>query len=132
MSEKINILIVDDEKGLINAFLRYLIMKYRDKYDAFVCDDGSEAIELLKNNKIDILITDFRMPNCNGFELCNQIKKDQLFKNLPIIITSGFIDDTAKDNFNSIGIKHFIQKPYDVDILFDNIKTILEEENNNE
>jgi CheY-like chemotaxis protein len=59
-------------------------------YVAHTCSSGDEALKLFASNKVDLVITDFRMPNMDGVELISRMK--QLRSDLPIILLSGFVE----------------------------------------
>src|SRR6185503_12774843 len=66
------VLVVDDERSmreLLSIVLR------RDGYDVLIAEDGAAAVELLKRERVDILITDIRMPQMNGVDLLREAKR---------------------------------------------------------
>ena len=69
------VLIVDDEETLTWSMSKSL-SKDRDKYEVIVANNGKEALNLLKTNKIDLVISDIRMPDINGLDLLVKIKKE--------------------------------------------------------
>ena len=72
-----NILIVDDEELIRNVIKEYAI---NEGYHALEASDGEEAIEMVKNNNIDLIILDIMMPNLDGFSSCKEIKKSKIFQ----------------------------------------------------
>jgi CheY-like chemotaxis protein len=59
-------------------------------YVVHTCSSGDEALNLFASNKVDLLITDFRMPNMDGVELISRMR--QLRSDLPIVLLSGFVE----------------------------------------
>ncbi|MDF1610821.1 response regulator [Stygiobacter electus] len=89
MSERIKILFVDDEKYILDGLKRMLAFQ-RTKWDMFFVTNGNDAIEIALNNKIDVIITDMRMPIMNGAELLDNFHKN--FPHTIRIILSGYSD----------------------------------------
>src|SRR5512136_3432974 len=69
------VLIVDDEETLKWSMSKSL-SKDKDKYEVIIANNGKEALTLLKDNKIDLVISDIRMPDINGLDLLVKIKKE--------------------------------------------------------
>ncbi len=81
------ILLVDDNPhGLIARRTVLEELGYRVR----ICESGAEALELFATQPVDLLITDFRMPNMDGIELITRIR--QVRADLPIILLSGFVE----------------------------------------
>lgn len=77
---KINILIVEDEKEIREGVSEYLA---EVGYSVISAEDGMQAIELFKNNKIDLVILDIMLPKANGFVVLNKIRQES---NVPVIM----------------------------------------------
>jgi len=67
------VLIVDDEETLTWSMAKSL-SKDKDKYHVLIANSGREALNLLKKNKVDLVISDIRMSDMNGLDLLVQIK----------------------------------------------------------
>ena len=103
------ILFVDDDALVICAMQRVF---NNETFKAFFASNASEALTILADNHIDIIITDLTMPGMNGYELLQSIK--DLYQNTIRVIISGHIED--KDVIKNImdgTIKLYIQKPWD-------------------
>lgn len=84
MEVKANILIVDDEKNIRDG-LKIALSK--EGHSIFTASDGVEAIHIIEDEEIDLVITDLKMPNMDGHALMDAILKD--YANIPIIILTG-------------------------------------------
>ena len=105
MPDKINILYVDDEQNNLVSFKA----TFRMKYNVFTAISGEEAIKILDNNPIDIIITDQRMPNMTGVEFLESI----LEKHMEPILLTGYADLNAViDAVNKGKIFHYLTKPW--------------------
>jgi putative nucleotidyltransferase with HDIG domain len=120
-SAKVNILFVDDEINVISG-LKRMLNPYKNEWGLFFSTSGEEALALLENNPITMIITDMRMPGMNGAELLSkvQLKYPQMIK----IILSGHSDEDLI--LKSTNAAHqFITKPCSAELLINTIqKTI--------
>ncbi len=116
--DKHNILYVDDEE--IN--LRVFKSTFKKHYNVFTCTSGSEALELLQEKDIQLIVTDQRMPEMNGTELLGKVVPNH--PNILRMIMTGFSDlDVIIQAVNNYGIHQYITKPWDYESLkstFDN------------
>lgn len=119
--EKINILYVDDE---VNNLLSFKAL-FRLKYKVFTAERGKDAIKILDENEIHVIITDQRMPEMTGVELLESILESHPE---PIrILLTGYADLNAViDAVNKGKIFHYLSKPWDEKELDDTIKQAYE------
>lgn len=105
--QKINVLYVDDEENNLISFKA----NFRIKYQVETAISGNEALEILKNKNIDIIITDQRMPNMTGVEfLENVISK---YPEPMRILLTGYADMNAViEAVNKGKIFHYLTKPW--------------------
>lgn len=107
MSTKPRILLVDDEERI----LRTLTMLLRMQYQVFSTTDGHEALKIIQQEKINVLISDQRMPTMIGTELLEKAK--QLSPNTVRILLTGYADvEAAMDSVNEGEIFRYINKPW--------------------
>lgn len=110
------ILLVDDSM-VVRKYVGDLLKK--NKYDIVLKDDGWEAITYLNSNsqKPELIISDIEMPNMNGFQLIDAIRKEKKFKNVPILVISAHAESHIV-LMESENIQGFIKKPFeDSDLL---------------
>ena len=115
------ILFVDDEKELLFTVDEYLSQR---GYNITVVDSGLKALELTKKRRIDVLITDLKMPGVNGIELLKAVKEHQP-KTEVIILTGYGTIETAVEALK-LGSYDYLQKPIKLDRLKTLIDRILE------
>lgn len=113
-----NILIVDDETLIRNVIREY---SKSEGYNIFEASDGIEAIEMVKNNNIDLVVLDVMMPNLDGFSACKEIKK---IKSIPVIILSARKEEYDKLVGFELGIDDYITKPFSPKELMARIKAV--------
>lgn len=112
-----NLLYVDDEPSNLEIFK----ISFRRHFNVFTAESGIEAIEILRTNDINLLVTDQLMPGMTGTELLGKIKDE--FPDLIKIILTGYTDQkTLIEAINVHGIFQYITKPYD----FETLKSVLE------
>ncbi len=123
--DKILILIVEDSPT--QAFqLQYLLESHN--FSVAVTENGRQALEWLSENKPSIIISDIVMPEVNGFELCEKIKKDARTMDLPVILLTSLSEPDEVIDGLACGADCFINKPYKNDYLIANIHHYLKEQ----
>ena len=117
MTEKARILFVDDEKRVLNA-MRGL---FRREYELFLTTDGAEAIRLVAENAIDVVVADQRMPGLTGIEVLGKIK--EISPRTVRILLTGYADPTAVEGSINIGeVFRFLSKPCPPQMLRETLK----------
>lgn len=103
------ILVVDDS-SIIRNFVKKI---FKDEYEVLTAENGNEAIELVKKDKdISCMLLDLNMPECNGFEVLEFLKTNNLFRQVPVALLTG--DDT-KDSIDKAfqyPIVDLVSKPF--------------------
>ena len=92
-----NILVVDDDKEIVKAIGIYL---GKENYNIFQAYDGEQALKVIQENEIHLVILDVMMPKKDGIETLSEIRKD---KNIPVIILSAKSEDVDKINGLNVG-----------------------------
>ena len=101
-----NILVVDDDKEIVNAIYIYL---NKEGYNILTAYNGEEAIEKLKNNEVHLIIVDIMMPKMNGIEFTDRVREN---KSIPIIMLSAKSEDYDKVLGLDKGADDYITKPF--------------------
>lgn len=110
MSKKI--LIVDDFKtirAIVSSTLRI------NKFEIFEAGTVEEAEKILETEKIDLILSDYNMPEMNGYEFLKRIRASSKFKNLPFVFLTSEKDKTKMQMAKEAGLDAWIQKPYNLD-----------------
>lgn len=115
------ILIVDDEKNIRDGLAEAFAM---EGYQAITAGDGQEAINILNEKYIDLVITDLKMPKVSGMELLQHIR--QHWQNIPVIIITAHGDIAEAVSAMQYGALEFITKPLDLEHLLKLTKNALE------
>lgn len=123
MKERLTILVVDDEKVILDIFREYL--EFNDQYSVLTASDGLEALDIIKREQIDCCFTDLSMPRLDGMELARRI---HLYDNtIPVVVMTGYptIDSTIQTLKN--GVVDFLTKPIRINQLPLTIERVMRE-----
>lgn len=123
MIKSSKIVVVDDDK-IVTSALKTLF-KIEGFSDAHYFNDPKEAVEFLKLEKPDLILSDFLMPEMNGFEFLSIAK--EMYPETSMILLTGYADkENAIRAINEIGLYKYIEKPWDNDDLIMNIRNGIE------
>jgi DNA-binding response OmpR family regulator len=124
MSNQPLILVVDDDPDLVES----VCMKLEsENYRTAKAYDGVEAWEQIKAERPMMLILDVMMPNKNGYQLCDEIKKNKAYSDITVLLLTAVADAVTSTNYTHYdGITtladDFIPKPIDMDKLMEIVK----------
>lgn len=117
------ILVVDDSMTT-RSMIKNILLNLGYNVDTAI--DGNEALVKLKLNHYDLVVTDINMPKMNGYELVEILRNDEMYMDIPVIVMSSVIKDTAKKQFSKLKIDGYIQKDLFNQVLFiEKVKEIL-------
>ena len=124
MDMQLKILVVDDF-ATMRKVVRNLLKQggYENIVEA---EDGVTALKVLKSQKIDLVISDWNMPNMTGLELLKAVRADEDLKATPFLMVTA---EALQDNVIAAvkaGVSNYIVKPFTAEVLNDKIKKILE------
>ena len=114
-----NILVVDDDKEIVESIEIYL---RNEGYKVFKAYDGLEALDILTNEEIHLILMDIMMPKLDGIKATIKIRQE---KNIPIILVSAKGEDTDKILGLNIGADDYITKPFNLLELIERVKSNL-------
>lgn len=100
------ILVVDDEKELADLIELYL---KNDGYEVYKCYNGTDALNYVTQQNIDLVILDVMLPDMDGFTICRKIREHSFF---PIIMLTAKVDDSSKIMGLTLGADDYITKPF--------------------
>lgn len=126
MNDQINILLIDDEQNIINSLKRIL---NKNEYIIYSANNSENAIEIINNYKLDIIICDYNMPNLTGIEILKHAKK--ILPNAIRMLITGYADlNVTISAINEVGIYYYITKPWKNDEVIDIVEKAIEEKIN--
>jgi len=119
--DKHRILVVDDELLIRDLLYDFFITQ---DWDITVAENGQRAIDCLKNQEFDIVLTDLKMPDIDGMDLTGQIRN--LYGDLPVVIMTGYPSlDSALEALR-YKVDDYIIKPFNINQLFKVVKKAVE------
>jgi YesN/AraC family two-component response regulator len=123
MADPATILIVDDESVVVESIRA--LLELETPYTVLAETSPRRAIELAKVNPLDLVISDFLMPEIDGIRLLLEIRS--LHPEIALILLTGYADkENAIRAINEVGIFHYMEKPWDNDDLLTIIRTGLD------
>lgn len=117
-----SVLVVDDEEAIRGVIAERL---KREGFSCKASSDGFEALQIISNNKFDLVITDINMPGMDGVELIKSLK--EMYSDLDIVAITGHSQDYTYSDIVGAGAADFIIKPFDFSELFAKLKRIKRE-----
>lgn len=103
------ILVVDDEAH-ITHMLRVLFQKRG--HQVVVADNGEAALDLVRREKPDIMFLDLNLPGKSGFQVCEELRREPPFRDLPIFILTAQGQDVDRERGMGVGATDYITKPF--------------------
>ena len=116
------IMTVDDSKS-IRQMVNFTLT--RMGYDVVEAEDGLDALQKARQNKINMVITDLNMPRMNGIELIKHLRSSQSYKYIPIVMLTTESQNEKKMEGKKAGATGWIVKPFKPDQLLSVIKKVL-------
>lgn len=122
MSEK-KILVADDETHILHV----VSLKLRNAgFNVITARDGQEALELAQQEKPDLIITDYHMPQLSGLELCQRLKQDPATTAIPAIMLTARGYHLEPADTEQSGILRMLSKPFSPRQLLSTVTEVLE------
>jgi PleD family two-component response regulator len=109
--DKPRILIVEDDLDLsemLNAYFRV------QNYDVFTAAWGNDGLQISREEPLDLIVLDIRLPDIDGYEVCRQLRSQRQTQNLPIIFLTEKRDRVDKLQGLELGVVDYITKPFDI------------------
>lgn len=122
MEEKTKIFILDDEVEALQLLKKSLVAH---GFEVEVAADPLGAIERIKLFKPRLILLDLRMPHLGGFEVCQMLNNDSQTSSIPILITSGLVDEADIKRAYRLGAGGYLRKPFTVDQLLFEINKVI-------
>lgn len=116
-----SILLVDDEEEILDFLERILSTQYK----IFRAENGTEALETLHNNSLQLIISDVMMPGIDGFELCKLVKSTPSLYHIPVILLTAKNTLQAKVAGLELKADAYIEKPFSKEHLLAQISSLL-------
>lgn len=119
------ILVIDDSAMMRKVVLRTLKMAGMEFDTVLEAGDGLEALAVLKENKVQLIMCDINMPNMTGLELLEELKKTDLAQGAPIVMVTTEASEPQVRQAIMSGARGYIRKPFTVDHIKNNVRPLL-------
>lgn len=116
----IKMCIIDDEVGIIDEVKDFF---QEEGYEVSTADCGKDGIQLIKAVKPDLLILDIKLPDMSGLNVLRICKEES--PDTKVIVMTGYVDQGIIDEAESLGRDAFLQKPFNLVLLVDEIERVL-------
>lgn len=125
----LNILIVDDSP-VMRAFIRKAVgLTGLDVGEYCEAGNGEDALKLLGERRVDLVLSDINMPHMNGKELVRRMESDELLRAIPVIVVSTDSSHGRVQQMLALGVKGYVSKPFLPEELRDEVEKVLGGEN---
>lgn len=111
MERQKRIVVVDDFTG-VRAIIRESLIK--KGYQVLEADNGSEALKFFDGTQVDLLITDYDMPEMDGAKLVKRIREMSRYMYTPVIMLTGVKQERIEEKISGLNIACFLQKPFEI------------------
>ncbi|MCB0265901.1 MAG: response regulator [Calditrichaeota bacterium] len=113
-SETANVVLVDDEEMVLTSLSSFLMLE--TEYEVHTFTSAKEALDFIKKNPVDIVISDYLMPEMDGISFLGKVR--DVKPEIPRIILTGYADkENAIKAINEVGLYQYIEKPWENDDL---------------
>jgi len=119
------VLIVDDSNTMRKIVSRALRQAGIDFSEILEAGDGQEALDVLANNKVDVVLSDINMPNMTGLEFLKAKSEDDSIKDIPVIMISTETGADIIDQAKALGAKGAVKKPFTPDLINETLGPLL-------
>ena len=120
-----SLMIVDDSAAMRGFILRVIELSGLDVGTCLQACNGQEALDLLRSNWIDAVLTDVNMPVMNGEEFVRRMEADEMLKSIPILVVSTDGSDHRVQSMLSLGAKGYVKKPFSPELLRETMEQLL-------
>ena len=123
MTSNMKIMLVDDNQDLLDFLKEALEQHFAEIITA---TGGKQAMRILENSKLpSIIISDVNMPEGDGFWLCNELKNNQKYCHIPIILLTARGEDQSQSTSYRLGADAFLAKPFEIETLIELIRNMI-------
>ncbi|MBP1712435.1 MAG: chemotaxis protein [Deltaproteobacteria bacterium] len=125
-----NVLIVDDSQTMRKVIRKSVVLSGFAMENCWEAGNGKEALAVVQTQKVDLILTDFNMPEMNGMEMTQELKKTEKYRQIPIFFITAQENETLRKEGAALGVQGFIPKPFQPEIIRDLLQKAMEKTGN--
>lgn len=123
----VNILVVDDSLPMRSVIIKTIKASGFGSASFFEAENGMKAMEVLRSEWMDLVITDYNMPDMNGGELISEMKKDDTLSTVPVIVVTTEGSREKMQELTEKGADSYIKKPFTPEMIKEKLTDLLGE-----
>ena len=127
-----NILIVDDSLPMRAVIKKTVMASGFDVGQVYEASNGNEALKILREEWLDLVLTDYNMPDMDGMELISNMKKDEILNAIPVVVVTTEGSEQRVKEFMEKGAADYIKKPFTPEEIRQRLNHIMGETNDGE
>jgi two-component system chemotaxis response regulator CheY len=124
--EPINLLIVDDSAAIRKILQRVLVQTELPLGIVLEAGDGSQGLDVLKQHRVDAILSDINMPNMDGVEFLRSVRRIPEYQNIPFIMITTEGSQARVQEVADLGATSYVRKPFTTDQLRDKLRSVLQ------
>ncbi len=117
-----SMLIVDDDEDMRN----FIKAHFEKTYVVYTAENGKEALGVLEQHQVTLIVSDWMMPEMDGPEFCRQVRKNPNISHLPFVMLTAKTDDASKTEGMNCGADIYIEKPFSMKYLEASVRNLIE------
>jgi two-component system chemotaxis response regulator CheY len=119
------VLIVDDSPVMRAFIRRIIVLSGMEGAEFLEASDGREALNLLREQWVDVVLTDINMPSMDGEQLVRCLEADDMLKSLPVVIVSTDSTENRMRQMLALGARGYVKKPFLPETLREELERVL-------
>jgi signal transduction histidine kinase/DNA-binding response OmpR family regulator len=117
------LMLVDDNADLLDFLKESLHSEFRE---ILLASSGNKAMKMIESGKVpDLIVSDVNMSDGDGYKLCKEIKDNEKYSHIPVVLLSAHRQDESQNESYKIGAEAFLPKPFEIDTLLELVRNIL-------
>ena len=124
-----SVMIVDDSRSMRAFVRRVMDLSGFEVGSCLNAGNGAEALTLLNENQVDIILTDINMPEMNGEDFVRRLEEQERFRSIPVVVVSTDATENRIHRMLELGAKGYVVKPFSPESLRNELERVLGVEN---
>ncbi len=121
-----NVLIVDDSLAMRSVIRKVISISGFDVGAFFEASNGKEALEILDEHWVDLILSDINMPEMDGLTFLKKVREHLIHNSIPVVMITTEGSQACIDEAVSLGVKGYIKKPFVPEVIKEKLKEIME------